>query len=123
MTRQLLKIFLLSVLIVAVHSPVFAANTESVEIVNWTDKPLVALECVALCNEWNDKDLLGERVLNSGDSIKINYDPQVRYFKLRIFFNDGKSATWDKIDFNDTWRLTLYRGNKGKYTYAKNSSS
>ncbi|MBQ7454319.1 MAG: hypothetical protein IJS69_04645 [Selenomonadaceae bacterium] len=121
MTRHLLKIFLLAALIVAVHSPTFAANTESVEIVNGTGRTIVALESVALRNKWNGKDLLGGRVLKSGDSARINYDPAVRYFRLRIFFNDGNPVTWDKIDFNDAWRLTLYKGKNGKYTYAKNS--
>ncbi len=116
------KIFVLAALIIAaVQTPTFAANTERVEIVNGTGRTIVALESVALRNEWNGKDLLGGRVLNNGDSATINYDPAVRYFRLRIFFNDGKSITWGKIDFNDAWRLTLYKATNGKYTYAKNS--
>ncbi len=122
MLKHLLKTFLFAAFIVAAaQATTFAANTESVEIVNETGRKIVALEGVALRNKWNGKDLLGGRVLNSGGSTRITYDPAVRYFRLRIFFNDGKSVTWDKIDFNDAWRLTLYKNDKGKYTYAKNS--
>lgn len=122
MAKQFLKIFVLTAfLVAAVQSPTFAANTERLEIINETGRTIVALESVALRNNWNGKDLLGGRVLNNGDSTIINYNPEVRYFRLRIFFNDGKSATWGKIDFNDAFRLTFYRGDDGKYRYSKNS--
>ena len=108
-------------LVTAIQTSTFAANNERLEIVNGTGRTIVALESVALRNKWNGNDLLGGRVLKSGDSTTINYDPAVRYFRLRIFFNDGNSVTWNKIDFNDAWRLTLYKGDNGKYNYAKNS--
>ena len=122
MTRHLLKIFLLSAFVfAAVHSTTFAANTERVEVVNETGRTIVALECVGVRSQWNGKDLLGGNVLHNGKHMNINYDPRTQYFKLRIFFEDGKSVTWNKIDFNDAWRLTLYRSQDGKYKYSKNA--
>ena len=122
MTRHLLKIFLLTAFVfAAVQSSAFAANTERVEVVNETGRTIVSLECVGVRKAWNGKDLLGGNVLRNGKYMNIKYDPQTQYFKLRIFFEDGKSVTWNKIDFNDAWRLTLYRGQDGKYKYSKNA--
>lgn len=121
-SANLVKVFVMAaVILTAAQVSAASENTESCEIVNGTGRTIVALECVALKNEWNNKDLLGGRVLDNGQSTRIKYSPRVRYFRLRIFFDNGKSITWKKIDFLDAWRLTLYQGSDGKFKYTKNS--
>lgn len=116
---KFIKIFLMAAFIVAaVQSPTFAANTETIQVVNQTDKTIVSIEGVVFNRKWNGKDLLGNNVLYDGGTMNIHYDPKFQSFNLRITFEDGKRVTWNKVIFKGAARLILYNEG-GTYKYVR----
>lgn len=123
-TLSLVKVFMLATfLIVTAQSPTFAANSERLEIVNGTGKNIKAYYLVqAGYKDWGN-DRVGGKIFGNGQTRIFNYDPQFRYFKLRIVFTDGNAVTWqndNKIDFHDLWRLTIYYDGT-KYRVSRNA--
>lgn len=119
------RTFVLTALIIAtVQTSAFAENSERLEIVNQTGQDIKSYYLVqAGYPKWG-KDRVGGKLFQNGQTRIFMYDPQFRYFKLKIVFENGRSVAWEndkKIDMLDAWRLTLYKSNDGKYRYAKNS--
>lgn len=118
------KILVLTLfLVVTAQSQAFASNSERLEIVNSTGKNIKAYYLVqAGYKDWGN-DRVGGKIFGNGQTRIFNYDPQFRYFKLRIVFADGKTVTWqndNKIDFHDLWRLTIYHDGS-KYRVSRNA--
>ena len=62
--------------------------------------------------EVSGKKVLDRNLLDSsikcGNSKKINYNTEYKYYDFKIVFNDGTSKFWSKLNMSDTWRITIY---------------
>ena len=124
MAKYLLKIFLLTAFIVAaIQNPVSAENTERLEVVNETQQDIKALYIVPSGNKSWGSDLVGSQMFWYKDTKIIYYNPEIRFFKVRMVFSDDRSFVWEndsKVDFSGAWRITLYFDGD-KYRISKNA--
>ncbi len=112
-----------TILFTTAQSFAYAENTQEVEIVNETQDEIMALYIVPSgISEWG-RDLIGATPLGFQDSIIFMYDPEIRYYDIKMKLTNGKTYYWrndSKIDFAGRWRMTIYFDGS-KYHISKNA--
>ena len=73
-------------------------------------------------NDW-EEDVLGEGVLENGESVDITFDRQKQdYWDLKVVFKGGKESIWYKFDLAQITDITISFRNGKAYSTTKNGS-
>lgn len=64
------------------------------------------------------RDLL-PTVLGNGDSVRLQYNTDYRYYNVKVVFSDGQEAVFGGHDYRSLWRLTIFH-NGNHYTIRSN---
>ena len=123
MTKNLLRIFVLTAFIVAaVQSSAFAANTEPLEVINDTGQTFRALYIVPSGQQdadWGD-DIVGGGFMTQAESRIIYYDPAYRYYHIKLILENDEEYFLPNVDLFDAWRINIWCDNM-EFKVAKNS--
>ena len=69
-------------------------------------------------HKWGE-DMCGKSVLMNGEVASIRYNNTSRYFDIKVVWMDGSDAIWERYDFKNMRRLTLYPDGS-RYRISKN---
>ncbi len=109
MIKRILLAVLAALMIAAVQTPAFAADSESVEIVNDSNMSIAFLYVVPVDRDDWGQDYVGTEIMNLGDTRIVGYDPQYRYkIKIQLAGEGGETFTWYDVDLSDAWRLSMW---------------
>ena len=73
-------------------------------------------------DDW-EEDVLGEGVLENGQSVDITFDRQKQdYWDLKVIFKGGREAIWYKFDLAQITDITISFRNGKAYSTTKNGS-
>ncbi len=115
MARMVRLFLLLTALMMLCFNGAVSAERKSLEIVNNTGYPIKCLYIRASSTkDWGD-DFVGMAPLKNGASLKLKYNTDTRFHKLKIVFMNNVTREWtndSKLDLQGAWRLTIYTNGK-----------
>lgn len=117
-----IKVFLLAtIFIAAVQSSACAENTEELELLNDTGQFITSMFIAPVGNTNWGTDFAATAPFEARQKRILKYNPAIRYYKLKLIFDDGREIVWEgdkKIDFSRAWRMILYYGKRDVLKYA-----
>jgi len=70
-------------------------------------------------DEWGD-DIMGRDALGDGRTVSVTFNapPQVCHWDLKVKYNDGDEATWNRLNLCNIEKVTLFWDRKNQATRA-----
>ena len=112
-SANLVKVLVLTAFLLAsIQTASAAEKWKTCDLSNYTDHTITELYMWVSgydINEVGKNMLEGQPPVKNGETLKVNYNAEHRYYNVRVIFDNGDLTDWEKLDCKNLERITLFK--------------